>query len=123
MLIFVFLSMHGTTFDNERIKLSWLLRLRTWDHRMVGAESSTELLPPPPPIFDKTLFIRMPKYVAQLVERLLPTPEVLSSKPVIGKFIYLTFTVNCIEKTKINEKEVGNGPFLKNNAKTTINNL
>ena len=80
---------------------------------MVGAESSTELLPPPPPIFDKTLFIRMPKYVAQLVERLLPTPEVLSSKPVIGKFIYLTFTVNCIEKTKINEKEAGNGPFFK----------
>ena len=55
--------------------------------------------------------------VAQLVERLLPNPEVRSSNPVIGKnlFTYLTFVCCqlCIEKTKIREKEAGNGPFLK----------
>jgi len=40
--------------------------------------------------------------VAQLVERSLPTPEVRSSNPVIGK-IYVAFnTVNCIEKFFLN---------------------
>ena len=35
--------------------------------------------------------------------------------PVIGKiYIEHVFTVNCIEKTKIKEKEAGNGAFLKN---------
>ena len=48
--------------------------------------------------------------VAQLVERLLPTPEVRGSKPVISKKFNSTF-VNCFEKTKI--KETGNGPFKK----------
>ena len=38
--------------------------------------------------------------VAQLVERLLPIPEVRGSNPVIGKNLYRTFTVNCIEKTR-----------------------
>ena len=41
-----------------------------------------------------------------MVERLLPTPEVHGSNPVIGKLlsdIYL-FTVNSIEKTKIKKK-------------------
>ena len=42
--------------------------------------------------------------VAQLVERLLPIPEVRGSNPVIGKNLYGTFTVNCIEKTKIKKK-------------------
>ena len=42
--------------------------------------------------------------VAQLVERSLPIPEVRGSNPVIGKNIQLTFTVNSIEKTKINKK-------------------
>ena len=41
--------------------------------------------------------------VAQLVEWPLPTPEVLGSNPVIGKYIEQLFTVNCvfIEKTNI----------------------
>ena len=43
--------------------------------------------------------------VAQLVERLLPTPEVRGSNPVIGKKLYWTFNVNCFEKTKIKKKE------------------
>ena len=42
--------------------------------------------------------------VAQLVEQLLPIPEVHGSNPVIGKTLYCTFTVNCIEKTKIKKK-------------------
>ena len=55
--------------------------------------------------------------VAQLVERLLPIPEVRSSNPVIGKiyiehFVYL-FTINSIEKTKINKKRPGRAHFKK----------
>ena len=45
--------------------------------------------------------------VAQLVEQLLPLPEVCGSNPVIGKiYIDQLFTVNCafIEKTKNNRK-------------------
>ena len=42
--------------------------------------------------------------MAQLVEQLLPTPEVRGSIPVIGKKLYLAFSVNCIEKTKIKKK-------------------
>ena len=39
--------------------------------------------------------------MAQLVEQSLPTPEVCSSKPVIGTFlIEHLFTVNSIEKPK-----------------------
>ena len=45
--------------------------------------------------------------VAQLVERLLPIPEVHGSNPVIGKNLYLTITVNCIEKSKIKKKRPG----------------
>ena len=52
--------------------------------------------------------------VAQLVERLLPTPEVRGSNPVIFKiYIEHLFAVNCIEKTKIKKKEAENGPFKK----------
>ena len=48
--------------------------------------------------------------VAQLVERLLPIPEVQGSNPVIGKiYIEHLLTVNCIEKTEIKKKEAGNG--------------
>ena len=56
--------------------------------------------------------------MAHLVELLLLIPEVRSSTPDIGKiliehlFEYL-FIINCSEKTKINKKEAGNGPFLK----------
>ena len=45
--------------------------------------------------------------MAQLVEPLLPIPEVRGSNPVVGKTLYLTFTVNCIEKTKIKKKRLG----------------
>ena len=52
--------------------------------------------------------------VAQLVERSLPTPEVRSLNPVIGKFyIEHLLTINCIENTKNKHKEVGHGPFSK----------
>ena len=51
--------------------------------------------------------------VAQLVERLLPTPQVCGSNPVIGEnFIHL-ITINCIEKTKEKEKEAGNAQLKK----------
>ena len=51
--------------------------------------------------------------VAQVVEQPLPIPEVRGSNPLIGKNLNIEhlFTVNCIEKTKIKEKEAGNGPF------------
>ena len=43
--------------------------------------------------------------VAQLVEQLLLSPEVCGSNPVIGKlYNTYTYTVNCIEKTKIKKK-------------------
>ena len=44
--------------------------------------------------------------VAQLVERLLPMPEVRGSNPVTGKNLYWTFIVNCIEKMKIKAVEM-----------------
>ena len=40
--------------------------------------------------------------VAQLVEQLLPIPDVRSSNPVIGKKFILN--IYCIEKTKIKKK-------------------
>ena len=51
--------------------------------------------------------------VAKLVERPLQIPEVCGSNQVIGKNLHIEnlFTVNCIEKTKIKEKEAGNGPL------------
>ena len=51
--------------------------------------------------------------VAQLVERSLPIPEVHGSNPVISKNLYRTFTVNCIEKTKIKKKRPGMAHFFK----------
>ena len=59
--------------------------------------------------------------VAQLVERLLPMPEVSSTNPVISKiYLYWTFVYFklFIEKTKIKKKEAGNGPFLRKKNKT-----
>ena len=44
--------------------------------------------------------------VAQLVERSLLTPEVRSSD---RQTLYYLYTVNCIEKTEIKEKDAGNG--------------
>ena len=42
--------------------------------------------------------------VAQLAEWSLPIPEVRGSNPVIDKLLYCTFTINCIDKTKIHER-------------------
>ena len=43
--------------------------------------------------------------VAQLVERLLPIPEIRGSNPVIGYIIYYQlYLKNCIEKTKIKKR-------------------
>ena len=55
--------------------------------------------------------------VAQVVERSLPIPEVRGSNPVIGKNIQLTFTVNSIEKTKINKKWPRMAHFYKKSLK------
>ena len=46
--------------------------------------------------------------VAQLAERLLLTPEICSSTPVIGYFYRALLNVNCVENK---EKEAGNGPL------------
>ena len=39
--------------------------------------------------------------VAQLVERLLPTPEILGSNPILGNLFSMNCLENCFEKTKI----------------------
>ena len=51
--------------------------------------------------------------MAQLVEQLLPTPEVFNSHPVIGKNLCIEhlFNVNCIEDEN-KEKEAQKGLFL-----------
>ena len=46
--------------------------------------------------------------VAQLVERMLPTPEIRGSNPDIGEVL----STNC-RKGENKEKEVRNGPFFK----------
>ena len=52
--------------------------------------------------------------VAQLVEGSLAILEVRGSKPVTSKiYIEYLFTVNNKEKTKINKKNPGMAPFLK----------
>ena len=53
--------------------------------------------------------------VAQLVKRLLPTPEIRGSNPNIGKF-YLPI-VNLNRKDENKEKVAGNGPSLKNSLR------
>ena len=45
--------------------------------------------------------------MALLVEQSLPIPKVRGSNPVIGKNVHSTFTVNCIEKTRIEKKRPG----------------
>ena len=49
--------------------------------------------------------------VAQLVEQLLPTPEIFGSNPNIGKLL----STNCTfkKKMKLKKKKAGNGPSLK----------
>ena len=53
--------------------------------------------------------------VAQLAERLFPTPEICGSNPDIGNEIFRTYlSVNCDpEKTKNKEKEAENGHLKK----------
>ena len=51
--------------------------------------------------------------VAQLVEQLLRNPEFCGLNPIISKNLQSTFTVNCIEKTKINKKRLGMAHFFK----------
>ena len=52
--------------------------------------------------------------VAQSVEQSLLIPEVHGLNPVIGKiYIEHLFTINGIEKTKINKKRLGMAHFLK----------
>ena len=46
---------------------------------------------------------------AQLVERLLPIPEVRGSNPVIGELLFI-YSLSTVLK---DEKEAGNGPFKK----------
>ena len=51
--------------------------------------------------------------MAQLVERLLPTPEVHGLNPVIRQtFILDIYRQLCIEKTKIKKKRPGKAHFL-----------
>ena len=45
--------------------------------------------------------------VALMVEWSLQIPEVRGSNPVISKHLCRTFTVDCIEKTKIKKKSPG----------------
>ena len=51
--------------------------------------------------------------MAQLVERSLRISEVRGLNPVMGKNLYCTFTINCIEKTKTKKKRPGMDPFFK----------
>ena len=51
--------------------------------------------------------------LAQLVEWLIPILVVSSSNPVIGKNLYWTLTVNCIEKTNIKKKRPAMAHFKK----------
>ena len=52
---------------------------------------------------------------AQLVERLLPIPEVRGSNPVIGKIVLNIVYCQLYWKDENKEKEAGNGPFFKKN--------
>ena len=56
--------------------------------------------------------------LTQPVEQSLPTSEVFSSNPVIGKFYFKRLLSAVLKKTKIKKKENGNGngngPFWKN---------
>ena len=49
--------------------------------------------------------------VAQLVEQLLPIPEVRGSNPVIGKNLYWTSYCQLYWKDENKEKEAGKGQF------------
>ena len=57
------------------------------------------------------MWLKLAVVVAQLVERALPTPEIRSSNPNIGKVLSTNCELNRKDKNK--EKEPGNGPSLK----------
>ena len=55
--------------------------------------------------------------LAQLVEQSLPIPEACGLNPVIDKiYIEHMFTINSIEKTKINKNRLRMAHFLKKNV-------
>ena len=45
--------------------------------------------------------------VAQLVEQLLPIPEICSSNPIIGKVYFLSTVINLYSKDENTEKRPG----------------
>ena len=53
--------------------------------------------------------------MAQLAERWLSIPEFHRSNRVIGKILKLTYLLLTVEKTKVKEKEAGNGRAFKKN--------
>ena len=55
--------------------------------------------------------------MTQLVEWSLPIPEVRGSSPVISKNLYRELTVNCIEKTKNEEKRGREWTIFNNNIR------
>ena len=55
--------------------------------------------------------LRWAVFVAQFVELSPPTPEVYGWNPVFGKHFNWTFTINCIEKTKIKKRGPGLSHF------------
>ena len=61
--------------------------------------------------------------MAQLVEQLLPTPEVCSLNPDIGKNLFWTFTVNFSEKMTIKKKRPEMAYFQKNDNTTIHKNV
>ena len=74
------------------------------------------------PFLQKIMFQKVQKravVVAQLVERLHPTPEVRSSNPVIGKKIILNVCYQLYWKDENKEKEAGIDPFFKKKSSET----
>ena len=51
--------------------------------------------------------------VAQLVEWLVPIPEVGGSNPIISKLYFSHILSTVLKKTKIKKNEAGNGSFKK----------
>ena len=58
--------------------------------------------------------------VVQLVEWLLPTPEVRCSNPMVGNTAHYLHTVNCIKSDENKEKEARNGPYIRSGASIVI---
>ena len=52
-------------------------------------------------------------FVAELVERSLPIPEVCGSNPVIGKKLFIWNICLLSRNDENKEKEAGDGPFFK----------